>query len=419
MPWKDQGGSGEGPWGGNGGGSGGGTGGDNGGERPDRPSNRPDDRNPWVRRPANSQNQKVDDLVNLLIERLRRMMSGGGGGRPSSSPVKFGGFFLAACVAFLVWLSTGFYRVNEGENGVILRFGEMVAITAAGLHYHWPTPFERVIVQRVSAVNRIDGGVRGDGKGVGADNSDQTLILTGDENMVLTNYTVLWRIKDIKDFLFTARDPEDTIKVAAESVLREVFGFNTARSVLTEGRDSIGQKTQELLQELMDDYHLGVEIVSVQLQRVEPPAEVVEAFNDVQASLVDADRSRNEAEGYRNDIVPRARGEAQKIIKGAEAYTYQIVARAEGEGLRFSKLLEVFKQNPQLIMARTYLEAMQEVLETDKIIIDSKVAKSVMPYLPLSELRKGKAISAQATGSEGKTAGGGDSKSTATKVAGG
>ncbi|MEI8295290.1 MAG: FtsH protease activity modulator HflK [Alphaproteobacteria bacterium] len=391
MPWKDQGGSGDGPWGGGGSGPG---------------SKGPEDgKNPWVRRPANPQNQKVDDLINGLIEKLRRMMGGGGGGGSKSPRARMGGAFLGLGIAFLVWLSTGLCRVNEGENGVILRFGEMIAITTAGLHYHWPTPFERVIVQRVSAVNRIDGGARLDAKGATADNTDQTLILTGDENMVLTNYTVLWRIKDIKDFLFTARDPEDTIQVAAESVLREVFGVSTARSVLTEGRDSIGQKTQEFLQKLMDEYHLGVEIVSVQLQRVEPPAEVVEAFNDVQASLVDADRSRNEAEGYRNDIVPRARGEAQKIIKGAEAYTYQVVAHAEGEGLRFTKMLEVLSQNKQLIMTRSYLDTMQEVFgNTHKIIIDSKVAKSVMSYLPLNELRKGKAMPSKMPGAGEKPA---------------
>jgi len=376
MPWKDQGGLGDDPWGNGSSGQG---------------PNRPEGQNPWGRKPTNTQNQTIDDLINRLQERLRRMMSGGGG--PNAPRAKQSNIFFGFAIVILIWLSTGLYRVNEGENGVILRFGEMVDITSAGLHYHWPTPFERVIVQRVSAVNRIDGGTRLDAKGSGGDNTDQTLILTTDENMVLTNYTVLWRIKDIKDFLFTARDPEDTIQVAAESVLREVFGFNTARTVLTEGRDSIGQKTQELLQKLLDEYHLGAEIVSVQLQRVEPPAEVIEAFNDVQASLVDADRSRNEAEGYRNDIVPRARGEAQKIIKGAEAYTYQVVARAEGEGLRFLKMLGVLNQNRQLIMTRSYLETMQEVLgNTDKIILDSKVGKSVAPYLPLSELRRGKAI---------------------------
>lgn len=374
MPWKDQGGSGDNPWG---------TGG------PVPGSNRPEEKDPWGRRPTSKQNQTVDDLINGLRERLRRMKSGGNG--PGSPKTSFGGFFLGLGIVLFLWLSTGLYRVNEGENAVVLRFGEMVDITTAGLHYHWPTPFEYVLIQRVSAVNRIDGGTRPDVKGGTSDNSDQTLILTGDENMVLTSYTVLWRIKDIKDFLFTARDPEDTIKVAAESALREVFGLNTARSVLTEGRDSIGQKTQELLQKLMDEYHIGVEIVSLQLQRVEPPAEVIEAFNDVQASQVDADSSRNQAEGYRNDIVPRARGEAQKIIKGAEAYAYQVVARAEGEGLRFVKMLGVLNQNRSLIMTRSYLETMQEALmNTDKIILDSKVAKNIAPYLPLSELRRHK-----------------------------
>lgn len=364
MPWNDKDG---GPWG-------------------KGPTEKPRGESSWEKKPSSRGGPSPEDFVNLLQQRLKDFFSGG-----PKKPRKQGGLFLIGlAILVFMWIISGFYRVNEGEVGVVLRFGEMIRITQAGLRYHLPTPLERVIVRRVAAVSRIDGG--GHVENARSENAEQPLILTVDENMVLTNYTILWRIKDIKDFLFTAREPEEIIRVAAESVLREIFGLNTARFALTEGRDVMGQKIQDHLQKLLDEYRLGIDIVSVQLQRVDPPPEVIEAFNDVQASLIDADRFRNEAEGYRNDNVPKAEGDAQKIMKDAEAYAQQVVAKAEGEAARFSKLLESVNLNEkyrQIIMSRNYLDTMQEVLsQTDKIILDSKAAKGVASYLPLNELRK-------------------------------
>lgn len=376
MPWKDQGGQGGGPWGG--------------GQDPrqDRNTERRGEREPWGRQ-TSSNDESLEDVLNEFKRRFKGMMGGGGGG---NSPHQITGkhFVWGALILASIWGATGFYRVNEGETGVVMRFGEMVDATPPGLRYHLPTPIENVVIQKVSAVNRIDGGVRIEANKNG-DGTEQSLILTGDENMVLTNYTVLWRIKDVTKFLFTARAPETTIQVAAESVLREVFGITTARQALTEGRDKIGQQAHDILQKLMDEYGLGVEIVSVQLQRVEPPAEVVEAFNDVQASIVDADRFRNEAEAYHNDIVPRARGQAQETMKKAEAYAQEVVAKAEGEAARFVKVADSLSLNRSVLINRLQLDALHDVFAaTDKIVLP-KGGQSMLPYLPVNEIRRAKA----------------------------
>jgi membrane protease subunit HflK len=207
--------------------------------------------------------------------------------------------------------------------------------------------------------------------------------------MVYTNYTVLWKIRDLGEFLFAAREPESTIRVAAESAMREVLGQTTARLALTDGRGTIGTKSQELLQKILDSYKLGVQIVSVQLQRVEPPAQVIQAFNDMQASLVDGDRLKNEAEAYHSDILPRARGEAEKILQDSEAYRQEIVSQAEGEAARFNAIYASYRLNPKVTSTRLYFDTLQKVLKKNsKTIVDGKVGSGVMPYLNLQNGKK-------------------------------
>lgn len=349
--------------------------------------------NPWSRREGLSSraNNSMDDLVDVIQDRVRKMMSGGG-----SAP-KGGGFrggapkgrwkvgVLLAAGVLVLWLSTGLYRVQEGEVGVVLRFGEMVRTSLPGLQYHLPAPFEAVIVQKVAVLNTIDGGMKMERNG---DSAEATLILTGDENMVHTNYTVLWKIKDVSEYLFTTRDPDETIRVAAESVVREVIGQTTARLALTEGRGQIETRAQEILQRLLDQYKMGIQVVSIQLQNVAPPHQVVNAFNDLQASLVNADQSRNEAEAYRNEIIPRAEGDAAQIANEATAYSQRKIAEAEGEAARFIQVLNAFEKHPDITKKRYYLEAMRDILsKTTKIILDEKVGKGILPYLPLNELK--------------------------------
>lgn len=356
--------------------------------------------NPWTRRQGSSSNSNsgnsVDDIIDNIQDRIRKVMSGGGpaggsfkGGSPKGGSPKgsFGMIALLGVGAFVLWLGTGLYRVQEGEVGVVLRFGEMVRTSLPGLQYHLPAPFETVIVQKVAVLNTIDGGLKMEKNG---DSAEATLILTGDENMVHTNYTVLWKIKDVSEYLFTTRNPEETIRVAAESVVREVIGQTTARLALTEGRGKIETHAQEILQKLLDQYKMGIQIVSIQLQNVAPPHQVVDAFNDLQASLVNADQSRNEAEAYRNEIIPRAEGQAAQIANEATAYSQRKIAEANGEAIRFTQVLQAYEAHPKITLKRYYLESMRDVLsKTSKIILDQKaVGKGgILPYLPLNELK--------------------------------
>ncbi|MBI1954023.1 MAG: FtsH protease activity modulator HflK, partial [Proteobacteria bacterium] len=348
-----------------------------------------EDKNIWTKRQRSQQSRKnMDNLIDDLLKRLKEIMSGGGGGGDKQPFKKLRmGFILGLAVAltFVFWVFNCFYRVDEGQVGVVLRFGEMVHISGPGLQFRI-SPIETVALVQVASVNRIDGGIKQEGKN---DTTEQTLILTGDENMVHTNYTVLWKIKDVSEFLFTARHPEMTIQAAAESCIREVIGQTQARLALTEGRDAIAAKAQELLQKIMNDYKIGVQIISLQLRKVEAPLKVIEAFNDVQASLIDADRSKNEAEAYRNDILPRARGEAEKIIQEAEAYRQQMIYLAQGEAARFNQVYQAYLTNPYVTQRRYYFEAMQQVLaHSHKILVDGKIGKDIVSYLPLNELTK-------------------------------
>jgi membrane protease subunit HflK len=354
--------------------------------------------NPWSRRenPSSSGGNSIDDLVDALQDRVKNLMFGGGGNPPGNG--KGGGSFkggvpkgswkfvsLLAGGAAVLWLGTGLYRVQEGEVGVVLRFGEMVRTSLPGLQYHLPAPFETVIVQKVAALNTIDGGMKAE---KGGDSAEATLILTGDENMVHTNYTVLWKIKDVSEYLFTARDPDETIRVAAESVVREVIGQTKARLALTEGRGQIGARAKEILQKLLDQYKMGIKIENIQLQNVAPPHQVVDAFNDLQASLVNADEFRNKAKAYQSQIIPQAEGQAAQIANEAMAYSQRKIAEAEGEAIRFTQVLNAFEAHPGITMKQYWLTTMQAILsKTTKIIVDEKVGKGILPYLPLNELK--------------------------------
>ena len=364
---------------------------------------------------SNDGGNVVDDMIDQLQEKLSQFVGGGksnakvhdfskhtkskangGGGAGGNFFMKNGvpRFPLMALIfvgVFGFWLSSGFFRVQEGEAGVLMRFGRMTDIVGPGLRYHWPAPIEKVLIKKVSAVNRIDGGLSltgRDGAPDSTDESDQALTLTADENMVIIGYSVQWRIKDIREFLFTAREPEALIVVAAESAIREVIGQTSARMALTEGREGISDRAHALLQKILDSYKLGIEISSFQLQRVEAPPQVIESFNDVQASLVDADRLKNEAEAYRNQIVPVARGEAEQITQDAMAYSKKHVAEAEGEASRFASVYKAYLNSKDVTLARYHMDTMTRVLgNSSTIVLDPKVGNMV-PYLPVNELQK-------------------------------
>ena len=333
----------------------------------------------------------IDALIRDIQSKIKRFLPGGSssGGKPIG--------LILIIIAF-VWLASGLYRVGPDEQGVVLRFGKFVKTTQPGLHYHIPIPVETVETPKVTKVNRIDIGFRSErdsgfsqGGGV-ADVPQESLMLTGDENIVNIDFSVFWVIKDAGKFLFEIQDPEGTVKAAAETAMREVIAKSKIQPVLTEGRAQIEIETQEIIQSILDEYNSGIQITQVQTQKADPPDQVIDAFRDVQAARADMERSKNEAEAYANDVIPRARGEAAKIMQAAEAYKQKVVAQAEGEASRFISIYNEYAKAKEVTQERMYLETMEKVLaDIDKVIIEKNAGSGVVPYLPLPELGKKKA----------------------------
>ena len=365
MPWNTQGGGGNGPWGGGQGpwgrGPRGGSGGGGNGVPPD-----------------------IDEMLRKTQEKFREMMPGGfGGGR---------GVSLVVIIGLVLWGLTGFYKVNPEEVGVVLRFGRFVGLTQPGLNYHLPSPIETVLTPPVTRVNRIELGYHSPasdrGRMASRDPADESLMLTGDENIIDINFSVFWQVNDPEKYLFNIRDPEGTVKVVAESAMREIIGQLPIRAPLFENRQPIVDRTRARMQELLDQYNSGITVTQVQLLKADPPAVVIDAFNDVQRAKADQERSRNEAEGYRNDIIPRARGEAQKLLQEAEAYKEQVTDLAQGDAKRFLSVYDAYKLSPDITAKRLYIETMEDVLKTAQKVMVDPGAKGVVPYIPLPELGK-------------------------------
>jgi membrane protease subunit HflK len=316
-------------------------------------------------------------------------------------------------LAIAVWLFSGFYRVQPDEQGVVLRFGAYNRTTLPGLNYHLPWPIESVLRPAVTRINRIEIGYRSAPETIRAsartdgvsDVSPESLMLTGDENIIDIDFAVFWRIRDASQFLFNTRNPAYTVKSAAESVMREVIGKTPIQPALTDARAQIEVAVKNGVQAILDAYGSGVEITQIQLQKVDPPAAVIDSFRDVQRANTDAERLRNEAESYRNDIVPRARGDAAAIIAEADANRQAGVAAATGQTQRFLSVLEAYNAAKDVTMRRLYLETMQEILtKTPAVILDDRV-QNVLPMLPLGEVGRGPAGAAAATqGNSGGTA---------------
>ena len=285
------------------------------------------------------------------------------------------------------------------EQGVVLRFGKFVSTTQPGLNYHIPYPVDTVLTPKVTKVNRIDVGFRaasdsGRSSGVG-DVPEESLMLTGDENIVNIDFSVFWVIKDAGNFLFRIQSPIETVKAASETAMREVIAKNRLQPILRKGISTIEIEVQEIIQSILDEYQSGIQVTQVQTQKADPPDQVIDAFRDVQAARADMVRSKNEAEAYANDVIPRARGDAAKILQEAEAYKKQVVAAAEGEASRFLAIYNEYAKAKTVTQERMYLETMEKVLaDIDKVIIDKK-AGGVVPYLPLPDLGKKKVSNTQ------------------------
>ena len=372
MPWNNQGGgnNGGGPWGQGGGGGGSGSGGGGG---------------PWGQGGGGSQPpQDIDAIIRQGRDAWRRMMPGGGASSGRT-------LTLLVLVFGLIWAATGFYRVNPQQQGVVLRFGEWVRTSPPGLHYHLPFPIESVLTPEVTSDNRIEIGFR-DVSGNSSsrrDIADESQMITGDENIVDIDFVVFWRIADAGQYLFNLAEPDETIKVTAEAVMREIIGRTAIQTALTEGRQDIQVQARQQLQDLLNEYGAGVRVRDVQLLAVDPPADVIDAFNEVQRARQDRDRLKNEAEAFSNDIVPRARGEAAKLVSEAEAYQAEVVNRASGDASRFDQIFQAYLEDKAVTKERIYIETVEEIFSNvDKIIIDSEAGSGVVPYLPLKELNK-------------------------------
>jgi len=355
---------------------------------------------PWGNPPGNNNGNgtggrtsstDLDEIIRRLQEKIKKFLPGGNAS--GNKPIG-----LVLLILFFIWLASGLYRVLPDEQGIVLRFGKYVKTTQPGLNYHLPIPIETVQTPKVTKVNRIDIGFRAEkdsgfatGGGV-ADIPQESLMLTGDENIVNVDFSVFWVIKDARKFLFEIQDPEETIKAAAETAMREIIARSRIQPVLTEGRGAIEIETQNIMQTILDAYNSGVQVTQVQTQKADPPDQVIDAFRDVQAARADMERAKNEAEAYANDVIPRARGEAAKIMQAAEAYKQKVVAASEGEASRFLSIYKEYAKAKEVTQERMYLETMEKVLaDIDKVIIEKNAGSGVVPYLPLPELGKPKA----------------------------
>lgn len=321
--------------------------------------------------------------LDALIARLQGWLRGRG---PSGGWRNTRVLALAAIGVVALWLASGFYVVQPDELGVVLRFGAFSGTTPPGLNYHLPWPIETVLLPPVTRVNRTDVGFLAHGGETGGPVQvpDESHVLTGDENIVAVNATVFWRIRDPQEYLFHVRDPMRLVKQVTESSLREVVGTMSLDPVLTSGRAAIEQAVLKGAQARLHDYRAGIEVTEVQLQRVDPPADVIPAFRDVQAAREDARRAVNQAESYRNNIVPRARGQAAQIVQTAEAERAALIAHATGAAKRFDSVVAAYRAAPAVTLERLYIQTMQQVLSGATTTVVGDGLKGVLPMLPLN-----------------------------------
>jgi len=346
------------------------------------------DRGPWGQGRVGSPRipRDLEDHLKRAQRKLKQVLPDGSGfSAPFALVVTI---VVAAIVAFFSFT----FRVNPDELGVVLYLGRPIRQEPPGLHFRLPYPIEEVHLPKVTRQNVIQIGMRSGG----ADRRplavpDESLMLTGDENIVDINFVVFWRIKDAQLYLFNIHNPDITVKDVAQSAMREVVGQSNIQPLLTGARQETEQAVHKLMQNVLDAYGAGVRIDEVRLQKVDPPVQVIDAFRDVQAARADRERLQNEAQAYASRVLPEARGEAERIVQAARGYKEQTVAEATGQTSRFLKVLEEYKKAPDVTRRRMYLETMERVLSgTDKIIIDGKVGQGLVPFLPLDSLQRRK-----------------------------
>lgn len=366
-------------------------------------------RGPWGQGPqgvppsggGGGQSPDLEDLIRQGRDRFKSVLPGGRGG-PSA-----GGIFALIALAVVIWGLTGLYQVGPNQVGVVTQFGAYTRSDPPGLNYHIPWPVENAQTLNITDERSVDIGFERLGRGDRTRSIPQeSLMLTGDENIIDINFSVLWIISDAPKYLFNVQFQENTVKAVAESAMREVVGRRKLEAILTQERDAVQSEVQQIMQATLDGYGegAGIQINNVQLRHVGPPNAVVKAFQDVQTAEQDQEKFREDARKYAGKIVPEARGEAQRILRAAEAYKSQIVSQAQGDASRFLAILSEYKRAPKVTRERIYFETMERVMgKMDKVIIDTPNAgQGVVPYLPLPSLEKRRStVSTQSQGPSG------------------
>lgn len=338
-------------------------------------------KNPWgspKRQPPRRKRGSSD--LNGALDGIRGIFRNGGPGS--------GRILLVGAGLVLLWALSGIYQVKPDEQGVVLRFGKYVGTTNPGLHYRLPTPIEAVYKPKVTKVHQENIGFE-ERRGSVRDVQAQSLMLTGDENIVDIDFSVFWQIKSGPDYLFNLDEPIEALRAVAESAMREVIGRSELQPIISEGRAEVENQALELIQRTMDEYQSGIQVNQVQLQDADPPGQVIDAFKDVASAEQDRTTAINEAVAFANAVVPKARGEAERLVKEAEAYQESVIADAEGEAARFRLIYDEYRKAPRVTRERMYYETLEKVLgRSNKIILDDEAGQGVVPYLPLNELTK-------------------------------
>ena len=349
----------------------------------------------WGRKKGNSGPPDLEELwlnfnkkLNNIFGRKRpnNGQSGGEEGPGNSNFKRYmggmgAGFF--AGLIFLLWLASGFYIVNEGQRGLILRFGQYTQTTQAGLRWHFPYPIETVENVNVSQVRTVEIGYRNNVK---SKVLKESLMLTDDENIIDIQFAVQYILKNPEEFLFNNRDPEEAVLQAAETSIREVIGKSKMDFVLYEGREQVAAKATQLMQDILDRYKIGIAISKVTMQNAQPPEQVQAAFDDAVKAGQDRERQKNEGQAYANDVIPKAKGNAARLIEESDGYKQRVIVSSEGDANRFKKVLIEYNKAPNVTRDRLYLDMMQQVLSsTSKVLVDQKNGNNLL-YLPLDKL---------------------------------
>jgi len=332
----------------------------------------------------------LDEIFSKMIVRLKQMLGDNGAQRPPSGygPRFTGGMSLLLLVLLVLWLSSGFYQVDTAEQGVVLRFGKYVESTDPGLRWRMPWPIERHEIVNLSQIRNVEVGYQTDSK---ARLLDESLMLTEDQNIIDLQLEVQYNIKNAQDFLFNNAffDPaaNSIVKQAAETAIREIVGRNKVDFVLNEGRTQIAADMTRLVQTLLDNYHSGINVVRVNINDVQAPQQVQSAFADAVKAGQDRVKQSNEGLAYANDVIPKARGTAARLLAEAEGYQKRVIAQAEGDTARFKKIATEYSKAPLVTRERLYFDTMQYVLSrSSKVLVDQKNGSNSLLYLPLDKL---------------------------------